>query len=390
MPPHSYTTVESRPSVNRRVLLVAVITAALYGWFLHGLLAACGYDISRFVVAGGPGVDAKAVPPGLTVIPNIGGYDGVAFYRLALNPFTTRQVAYGITLDNPAYRQQRIGYSLLVWLLSFGGQPRLVPYVLVAVNYLALIAIGTLGAMLARQFGANPLWGLAFALYPGFLMPLSRDTTEIVACAFTIAALVAMRANRWTLAGATLACAALTRETTLILVAALIAAYVIRRADVQPRAFVIPIAAFGAWQLVLLAIWGVLPVRAGKPGFVAPFSEYLRVLAEALPRRIHLQRLYFYECVFLALLTALVLIAAFHRNRAPLAWRFAFAGQLALAAILPNAMWVEDFVFMRILGDFALIGTAVILPTNNILRALVLGASAALWFYLGGHVIEVG
>ncbi|HEX8153666.1 MAG TPA: hypothetical protein VF698_11095 [Thermoanaerobaculia bacterium] len=375
--------------MNRRVLLVAVVTAVLYGWFLHALLAARGYDVSRFVVAGGPGVDAKAVPPGLTVIPNIGGYDGVAFYRLALDPFTTRQAAYGITLDNPAYRQQRIGYSLLVWLLTGGGQPRLVPYALVAVNYFALIAIGALGAILAGKFGAHPLWGLAFALYPGFLMPLSRDTTEIVACAFTIAALVAMRTNRWTLAGAMLACAALTRETTLILVAALIAAYVIRRDDVRPRAFAIPLAAFGAWQLVLFAIWEVLPVRAGKPGFVAPLSEYLRVLAESFPRRIHLQRLYFYECVFLALVTALALIAPFHRKRAPLAWRFAFAGQLALAAILPNAMWAEDFVFMRILGDFALLSTALILPTNNTLRATVLLASAALWFYLGTHIIEL-
>jgi hypothetical protein len=57
---------------------------------------------------------ASKVPPGLTVMPGSGGYEGVIFYRLALNPFTREATAHGITIDNSSYRQQRVGYPLLI------------------------------------------------------------------------------------------------------------------------------------------------------------------------------------------------------------------------------------------------------------------------------------
>ncbi len=96
----------------------AVIIAICYIAFFVLLLRTRGGDVSLFVIAGGQNVDASKVPAGLTVIPNIGGYDGIWFYRLAIDPFTRVQAAHGIRLDNPAYRQQRIGYPFIVWLLS--------------------------------------------------------------------------------------------------------------------------------------------------------------------------------------------------------------------------------------------------------------------------------
>src|SRR5713226_6570903 len=114
----------------------AVAVVICYTALFVPLLQTRRGDVSRFVIAGGANVDASKVPPGLTVIPNIGGYDGVWFYRLALDPFTTAQTAYGIRLDNPSYRQQRIGYPLIVWLLSL-GRAAWVPALLVAVNVIA-------------------------------------------------------------------------------------------------------------------------------------------------------------------------------------------------------------------------------------------------------------
>ena len=50
------------------------------------------------------------------------GYDGQFVYRLALDPFTHAVTAHGITLDNPAYRQQRIATALLAHVAR--GHPR--------------------------------------------------------------------------------------------------------------------------------------------------------------------------------------------------------------------------------------------------------------------------
>src|SRR3954451_14760527 len=125
-------------------LAPAIVIAACYIAFLIPLLQKRGGDVSRFVIAGGGNVDASKVPPGLTVIPNIGGYDGLTFYRLALNPFTSEQAADGIRLDNPPYRQQRLIYPLIVWLLSL-GHATWIPWLLVIVNILAAAAMAAFG-----------------------------------------------------------------------------------------------------------------------------------------------------------------------------------------------------------------------------------------------------
>jgi hypothetical protein len=379
---------------TRGVIVAALLTAAAYVFVVSMLLASRGGDISRFVVAGGPGVDAAAVPKGLTVIPDIGGYDGVAFYRFAVDPFSTTQTEYGITLDIPAYRHQRIGYPLLVWLLS-GGRAERVPFWLVAVNVLAAIGLAAGGALLVQHFGIAPLWGMSFAFYPGFLMALSRDTSEIVASAFLVGALAAHVRQRWTVAALLLCFAVLTRETSMMVVAGLGLAYALQfRRSGRPRAamqvFMLPMLVFAAWQAVLAYAWGAVPVRAGSPVMAAPFSEYLRFFAAAWPRRIHLQRLYFAECLFLAVIVTLAAVAVLRRNGAPLAWRLAWGGNLALASTLGPAVWGDDFAFMRVFSDLLVVSVAIIVPSNVYLRAVGLAASAGLWFYLAAHLVELG
>src|SRR3954447_14745087 len=123
----------------RSPVVPAIIIAICYITFFVLLLKTRNGDVSLFVIAGGVNVDASKVPAGLTVIPNIGGYDGLTFYRLALNPFNGEQSAHGILLDNPPYRQQRIGYPFIVWILSL-GHSAWIPALLVAVNIFAAAA----------------------------------------------------------------------------------------------------------------------------------------------------------------------------------------------------------------------------------------------------------
>ena len=148
-----------------RPVLAAVFTAAIYAVFIYLWLLASGYDASVFVQAGDRLTDPAAVS--IHVLPNSLGYDGQAYYRLALDPFTSRQDAYGIHLDNPPYRQQRILYPLLGWILSFGHAAAL-PVVLRALSELYMfstlaVAGGRPSALSWRLYAYSfPLWILEF------------------------------------------------------------------------------------------------------------------------------------------------------------------------------------------------------------------------------------
>jgi len=256
-------------------LAPAIVIAICYITFFVLLLRARGGDVSLFVIAGGVNVDASKVPPGLTVIPNIGGYDGVWFYRLAINPFTTVQAAHGIRIDNPPYRQQRVLYPLIIWLLSL-GQVRWIPWLLVIVNIAAAAAMAAFGGAFAKRFGLNALWGVIVPLYPGFVLTMSRDIAEIVAAAFAMGAIWALASRRNAAVAILLTCAVLTRETTLLLAFALAAAWLIERVLHRQRrvaaiTFSIPIAVYAVWQVVLAFRWGVSPLRAGAPDRALPF-----------------------------------------------------------------------------------------------------------------------
>src|SRR6202790_4456650 len=64
------------------------------------------------------------------------GYDGQFYYQIAGDPLHAAQF-----LDKPAYRYQRIVYPLLVAALSV-GQARLIPYMLLLVNFVSVV-LGT-------------------------------------------------------------------------------------------------------------------------------------------------------------------------------------------------------------------------------------------------------
>lgn len=368
--------------------LAALLTAIAYAVFILHLLHARGGDISIFVVAGGGGVDPQKVPPGLTVIPGIGGYDGVAFYRLALDPFTRVQTAYGVSLDNPAYRHQRIGYPLVVWALSL-GRARIVPRVMVGVNFAALVIMGALGAMLARQYGHHALLGLLFPLFPGFAISLSRDLSEIVASTCALAAIVAMGSRRFRWAAFFLSYAVLTRETTLIVAMALAVSYAYQR-RFPAVTFVAPFLTFTVWQSILAFIWGAPGVKAGSPDLTMPFVEYARFFAASSSRRLHVQRVYFAECVFLAaVLIAVVLV--WMRSRATLEWRVAWVGTLALAATLPHASWGEDFAFLRIVADwFVMSGVLILSARTAVTPGVILLMTLGVWYYVADWIVARG
>ena len=102
------------------------------------------------------------------------------------------------------------------------------------------------------------------------------------------------------------------------------------------------------------------PCRCARASL--PFVEFAHFLAAASFRRDHLERLYFSESLFLAAVV-IAIVLVWRRSRAPLEWRLAWLGYLAIFSILPHTIWLEDYGFLRIFADLFLVSAALIIPS---------------------------
>lgn len=100
------------------------------------ILALHRFDASIFIVAGDRYVDQSKLISPIIVQPRSDGYDGQFYYRMALAPLAFTNPVFGVRLDNPAWRTQRIVYPLVAWAAAF-GRGDLIPLSLFLVNFLA-------------------------------------------------------------------------------------------------------------------------------------------------------------------------------------------------------------------------------------------------------------
>jgi hypothetical protein len=290
-----------------------------------------------------------------------------------------------------------VAYPSIVWLAS-AGQQAVTPTMMIVVNVAALGALAGLCAALSRQAGRHLLWGLLLAGFFGFLWTLSRDLTELTEAVFVVAGLVAVRAGRPVVAGVMLGIAVLAREPALLVVGALVLARAwallqgrraapaagsagrapeaggvapglgrvdrVRGHGPPDAAWVIPVAAFAAWQLALRTGTGIFPAltsgnnNAGVPfiGLVDGFGHYL----DRLPRLASL--LWFGELAVLALLGTLAAISLRH-STAALHERIAWVAAALLAVSLTKGIWLGDVGF-RSLDDFWLLSGVLVLSSR--------------------------
>jgi hypothetical protein len=239
--------------------------------------------LSLFIMAGHTYTHRAQLPKGLLLVPSA-GYDGQFYYRLALDPANWSKTAFGITMDQ-SYRYTRIGYPILVWLVSL-GQHRFVPVALVAVNLVAVAGMAFLGGMFARESGRHALWGLAFAAYFGLVISVGRDTAEPLAEALMLGGLLAYRRTRPILATAAFAAGALTRETILLAPAAIAVTRLVAMARRRARpgladlTWLVPACAFGLVEVAVhFVVKGEFPLLANTGRNLAvPFTAMIDAL----------------------------------------------------------------------------------------------------------------
>ncbi|MCU1353972.1 MAG: hypothetical protein JWM05_3181 [Acidimicrobiales bacterium] len=389
----------SRPGRRRGVVAVALVA---YGLFVVLRLFLHAGDPTVFVAAG-DGFTNPHQASDLTVGTHTPGYDGQYFHRLARNPLTSRQTEFGTTFDRPAYRQQRIAYPALVWLVSGGGQPGAVPWALIGVNLAAIGLLAALAADLARDAGRSPWLALVVLAWPGLMVGLARDLSEVVAGALLMAAVLALRRERWAVAAAALVAAALTRETTLVLAAGIVGGWLFARlplrgwwgsfADRERRVplwvGLLPLGVSAGWHLALAERWKDVPQTGPKiPSFVGvPLWPLLRQLGSwvAHPDAVALVQLV--QVLILAFVVISLATTLADRGAGRAHERLALVAAVAIMSMLP--VWDRNVVFLRWADEAVLLGFAVALGAKRLDWRLLRRATGLLWVVTGAIWISI-
>lgn len=365
-------------------LLVALLIVLCLFQLLHRT-----WQPAEFIIAGTAVVDGQRLPTEVPYPPTNGtGYEGQFYFRLALNPFTHTQTDYGIKLDAPARRQQRLVYPLLAWLLSF-TRPYFVPALLVAVNAFALCLLGWLGGAYFQTHGRHALWGALFALYPGFLLTLRADVPEALEATLLLTSLLLIRRGRPAPATAALVLAVLTKETALLVALAAALVYLVqaRKGRTRPLKwfyFAVPLLLFFVWQLTLFRVWGELPAWAGRVEYGLPCGGFVRAIAAAFdpatPARLRTLVALPALCGF-GLLVASQLRTTTAAAHEKLAWLL-YAGH---ALLLNEHTWNVDWNYLRALSECYVLGTIIVVCGRGRARAAVLACGVTLLWCLQAY-----
>jgi len=376
---------------NTSVVAAVAITAVLYGAVIAGRLAYHNWDPAFFIVAGHAFCDESSTPPGLTIFTRY-GYDGLFYYRLALDPLTNERIEYGITIDNPAYRQQRILYPVLARIAALGANSW-VPWSMIMVNYLAVCGLAFSAARFAELFAMPAIYGLVIPFFPGVLLGLDRDLADPLAISLMVFSLYLLHSRRITFAACMLALAVLTRETVILLAAALFLHSgwrALRRQSswTESVRLAIPLAAYAAWQLWIFARWGIFPAAAASGSVLGfPLDAAGILLIEALHSALGLHPFLLVELLFLG---AMVLLAAivFIRSAVDPGVKLAWLLYLALAAFLSRAVWVEDWAFMRGCEELIVLGFMIVIGVRaRRLMPIVIAPTLAIWLALAARTM---
>jgi hypothetical protein len=187
------------------------------------------------------------------------GYDGQFAYQIARDPLNASQY-----LDVPAYRYQRILYPLIAHVISFGGNPIFLPWVLILINLFSIVGGTKVTELLMLEHNQNRWYALSYGLFIGLLLSLRLDLTEALAFFWVqLAVLFFERKHLWR-ASFMFILASLSRELSLTFVAAAIIYLFFdkqyKRAITWGSVTLLP---FIVWQVIIKVWLGEWAIRSG-------------------------------------------------------------------------------------------------------------------------------
>ncbi len=261
------------------------------------------------------------------------GYDGQFFYLQATDPLLLHDATLAAFRGpgGEAFRMQRMAYPALAALLA-AGQRSAIPWALLALNLIVVLAITLAFGLYARGCGRSGWWALAVGLEAGFFTGTLRDLSDPLACAGMLGGLMLWQRRRPRGAAVLLSVAVLAREPMLLAVAGVAAEATLRwwrgrREPGSSRAIVratwpvvlVPVAAYLAWLAYVSVRYGGIatPDSAYLPPFVGVRDEIRHALADPSLRDT------LWDVAYLALMLAAIVAAG------TLVWRCVNAASAA-------------------------------------------------------------
>ncbi|MDQ3052210.1 MAG: hypothetical protein M3Q95_15135 [Bacteroidota bacterium] len=365
--------IKSRGGVNTYVIASVIIALLLAG---RGFLASG--DFSYFFVAGTDFVDPTATPAPVWV-QNGQGYDGQFFYRYALDPFNFNKTDLGITVDLVPYRMQRIMYPVLTWIVSFGGNPVLVPYALILVNVLAFFGILFFSNALLKSLNVTQTTAILPLLLCGIYMSLARDLSEVVELFFFTGSIYYLLRKSYFWFGILAACSILTRETSLvaylpIVLITFFSNYKTGHLTGKTFFLFLPFFLFAVWKLVIAsqtatAAGAVGSGNIGMPfmGMVNGFLGNLDVSSTKNQLQLLFWMLYFIWQIFVV---GYVIRSIFYHSPATTHQFFnalagAYLSWFGFALILSPAIYIDDWSFVRVFSLWNMTGFLLLYICNR-------------------------
>jgi hypothetical protein len=279
-------------------------------------------------------------PPTKPVETMVGQGDGQIFVTQAQDPLLRRTELIRGGTKQEAYRFQRPLVGWLGWVAS-GGQSQLAPWALIAISSLSVAALAALVAMACERSGRNPAWGLVVAILPGAFVDLTWVGPEALATGLMMGGLLCWtRGDRYKWAAvACFGLAGLTRESLLVVPAALCLLELVRR---RPFRDVVTLATsalpYALWLLVLRVHLGALPGAVTEKR-VSPLP-----FGGAFDQIQHWRPVDFVAAAVIVIPAFVVLV-----RRVDPILKVAIAANLVLAALLGPEVWRRYQDFGRVL-----------------------------------------
>ena len=356
---------------QKKILIIAISVAMLLSL---GRLIKSNFDSSWFIVAGSDYVDPAKTPLPIIVQPGQ-GYDGQFFYRYALNPFDFNNTLYGIKVDHPPYRVQRIAYPFLAWLLSCCGNPHLVPWAMLFLNIAAFTGI----FFYTNKFIAFVNGDIKQGLFPLFLcgiyMSLSRDLSEVVELFFFTGSIYYLFISNyfWLLVFATFT--VLSRETSVIALFPLVTCLFFRgfkKGNKVPSIFylALPFLVFAVWKLIIFNhMPSLAESTAGYKSIGAPFKGIMQGFQENfnLSGNKNILQFLFWIAYFswTIFLVFIVLRNISFKTLSKLGnldiLKIIYLVWLIFAVCFSNTIYCDDWGFVRIFSLWSMVGFLIII-----------------------------
>jgi hypothetical protein len=270
------------------------------------------------------------------------GYDGQFYYYIAHDPFILGQAFDHI--DVPAYRYQRIIYPLTAWILSF-GQSTLIPYMMVAVNFLGILSGTWVIILILKHFGRSPWYSLFYPASWGFLLSLLRSLPEPLALTFVVMSVFFYLKGKIFWQSLSLSLAALTQETTLLVSMAFFFAFLWEK-DFRSSGYLLyPPLTFLLWQIYIHIRFHTFSYVGGTLNFGLPFLGILEKFGSLLHSRLSLETTS--EFLFLILILFFIFTAFYQGIKYYSFLTLAFFIYALMTTLFNHLIWVEPWSYGR-------------------------------------------